>query len=112
MLEFLGRWASRLAARRLYEAALGAVGSYVSPESAHIVVLSAATYAALASASFLVYWFCRLTFRVADDCLRLLYIGLVVLVVYVLGPPLLALLGGAIGGTPAPPGGGWMNWVG
>jgi len=106
MLAAARQWLTRAILHRVYEDWLVArLCVYVERETAHIIAVSAATYLALASTQLVLSLFYRLTLRVADDCLRLVYIAVLALAVFSIAP-MLSSLGGS--DLPAPPAPSWF----
>lgn len=104
------QWLTRVMLHRIYEDwLLARLCAYVERDTAHIIVVSAATCMALASVRLVLSLFYRLTLRVADDCLRLVYLAVLMLVVTALAPSLLALVTVVDDGIESPPPSPWFG---
>jgi hypothetical protein len=91
MFDAARTWALGFIARRLYnDWALPLLLPYVDAETAYMIMVSTATFIAFASVRFLVQMCYRATVLVAHDCVRVVYIGVIMLAVVWLSPLLVA----------------------
>jgi len=94
--------------RTLYERlVLPPLIAYVGRDTAHTIVVAASTYVVMSLAHLLVYWFYRLTLRVADDCSRTLYVGALLMFLFRIVLPLFDVDVDVVRRQPAAPPSSW-----